>query len=256
MLYLWSVRLAVGWKILVTAVLGLCCLREGKKNTGHVWLLDLPDGLRSLGRAGWSQPDSRRVFSLQIGVCPFQSQKGNWYVGRWDYFRAGASSCFDDCPDHFFLRWTPLGTWLTGALAAGSRASRTVWVLSHWECCYPNSTACFGGGKMGILDRRPALYVFVLPHPLQSWQTARSNFVFLQIHIQDKSMAATWLWLMNVFESVVMNKTLKVKFFNGWMFSFIFRLCFCRSSSTNIRQRTSFDRKIIDFGEAHRAVLV
>lgn len=113
-----------------------------------------------------------------------------------------------------------------GALAAGSRASRAVWALSHWEYCHLNSKVCFGGGKIRVLHRRPARYQFALPYPLHSWQTT-SNFVFLQIHLQPQSRPATWLWLINVLDNVVINKTLKVKFSSDWMFFFTLRLCFC-----------------------------
>lgn len=183
----------------------------------------------------WSQePGDSRVISVrpQEGFLPshcgvpahsIHRRKIRMLEGEL-LFRAVASSCFGICPDRFCCllthTWwapvTPLGASLSEA--AGSRASRAVWALSHWEFCHLNSSACFGVGKMGILDRRPALYQFALLPPLQSWKTA-SNFVFLQIHLQEESMAATWLWLMDGFD-VVMNKTLKVKLSSDWIFSF------------------------------------
>lgn len=219
--------LPVGWKALVTTVLGLYCLREGKKNIGHVWLLYFLGGLRSLGTAGWSQWDHRKVFCLHIaGFLPIpftEGKSGCWkvssFLGQWLpavlVFAQIVSVVASLTPGE--PQWH-LWVLHSHSEAAGSRASRAVWALSHWEFCHLNSSACFGGGKMGILDRRPALYQFALLPPLQSWKTA-SNFVFLQIHLQEESMAATWLWLMDGFD-VVMNKTLKVKLSSDWIFSF------------------------------------
>lgn len=195
------------------------------------------------GQGVLSQTTGRSLaFTLRCS-CPFHSQKENQYVGRWAAFKGCGFQLYwclprsflsslhsqqvspSDTSGHFTHRCSGCEGW---------RASRAVLALSHWEYCHLNSSAFFGGEKMGISDRRPALYQFALPCPLQSWKTARSNFVFLQIHLQEESMAATWLWLMSVFENVVMNKTLKVMFSSDWMFCFILYLCFCKLWSRSV----------------------
>lgn len=162
----------MGWKVLPTKVLGL---REEKKNIGRVWLFYLPGGFRSLGRAGWSQSDHRKVFSLQTEVfllIPVTEGKSVcWKVssilGQW------LPAVFCVCqiiPVFTHTGWapvTPLGT--SFSQCPGSRASRAVWTLSHWEYCHLNSSICFGGGKMGVLDRR-----WAFNHPLQRLKTTRS----------------------------------------------------------------------------------
>lgn len=144
MLYLWSERLlAVGWKALVTTVLGLYCLREGKKNIEHVWLLYFPGGLRSLGRAGWSQSDHRKVFSLHVGVFlpVFLLTEGEsvcWKANSFLRLWLPAVLVFAQMVSVFSSLPAGEPRWHLWALhshseAAGSRASRAAWALSHGE---------------------------------------------------------------------------------------------------------------------------
>lgn len=189
----------MGWKALATTVLDLYCLREWRK----IESLCAPCHFLVVSGAWGEQADLSQStggsLAFRLG-CSCHSihrrtisiLEGESFLGLWLpavlVFAQMISVLSSLTPGE--PQWRLCALHSHGALAAGSRASRAVWALSHWEFCHLNSSACFGSGKRGILDRRPALFQFALPHPLQSWKTARSNFLFLKIHLQEKSMAA------------------------------------------------------------------